>query len=125
MSPKKISIDGIQFVQSKYLWGFSRVPYSGFDIFMANAEKAILDAIAYDLIPIAEVSSVLIQLNQKKLEEYAMKYGKKISRILGFIMDQKGMNPGRIRRYISSDRNYVTVKFPVGENKWGLKFDRS
>ena len=89
------------------------------------AEKAILDAIAYDLIPIAEVSSVLIQLNQKKLEEYAMKYGKKISRILGFIMDQKGMNPGRIRRYISSDRNYVTVKFPVGENKWGLKFDRS
>lgn len=125
MSNRDISIDGVKFLKTKHLWGFSRISYSGFEIFMANKEKAVLDSIDRNTVPIEEISSMMSKMSQKKLQDYAIEFGKKISQIVGYLMEQEGMNTDRIRKYLLGDRNYVKVDFPVKPNKWRLKFDRS
>ena len=125
MSYRDISMDGIRFLKTKHLWGFSRVSYSGFEIFMANKEKAVLDSIERNTVPIEEILLMMPRMSQEKLQDYAIKFGKKISRIIGYLMEQEGMNTDRIGKYVLGDRNYVRVDFPVKPNKWRLKFDRS
>lgn len=90
---------------------------------MATKEKAVIDSIIYNLIPISDPIEIRPDLNAGKLQTYSIKCGKKNARILGYLMDLKGLNTQRIRKFISGDRNYVTVNFPVGQNTWGLRND--
>lgn len=123
ISWKKTKIQGIEFIKSRLLFGFTKVRYSNFDVFMATKEKAVIDSIIYNLIPISDLIGILPYLNAGKVQAYSIKCGKKIARIVGYMMELKGLNTQRIRKFISGDRNYVHVNFPIDQNTWGLRND--
>ncbi len=123
ISWKKAKVQGVEFIRSRLLFGFTKVRYSNFDVFMATKEKAVIDSIIYNLVPMSDLRDILPHLNTGMLQTYSIRCGKKIARIVGYLMELKGLNTQLIRKFISGDRNYVTVDFPVDRNTWGLRND--
>jgi Predicted transcriptional regulator len=123
ISWKKTKVQGVEFVRSRLLFGFTKVRYSNFDVFMATKEKAVIDSVVYNLIPISDLMDIMPDLNAGMLQAYGIRCGKKIARIIGYLMELKGLKTQRIRKFISGDRNYVTVDFRVDQNTWGLRND--
>ncbi len=52
---EKTNVQGVEFVRSRLLFRFTKVRYSNFDVFMATKEKAVIDSIVYNLIPISDL----------------------------------------------------------------------
>lgn len=123
MSYKKYIINGIEIIRSPFLFGFTKVKYSDFDIFMATREKAVLDSVVYNLVPFEDLREMLPKLNGNRLEEYSIKCGKKNAKLMGYLMDKEGLNTNKIKKFISGDRNYMRVDFPVNKNSWRIKND--
>lgn len=64
----KLARGGIHFIktQPQYLFGFDRIHYQGYEIFMASKEKGIADAFVFKLVSPEELLEI-IQRNKKDL----------------------------------------------------------
>ncbi|MFA5771695.1 MAG: type IV toxin-antitoxin system AbiEi family antitoxin domain-containing protein [Thermoplasmata archaeon] len=124
MSHRNGTVSGVKLIQTKYLWGYSAVNYNGFKIFMADLEKAIVDAIITQRVPLDEVETAIRQCNSKKLEEYALKTDLSTMKKIGFVAEASGVFMKRLYTMTKDDRNYVRTRYYIAEksNKWKVAY---
>lgn len=100
----------IKFYKMKYLWGYRKIRYNDFDIFIAELEKNIIDSVASGLVPLSEIVDVLIneKINTAKLKEFAIKTGSKsLIKRIGFLLDKIKVDADEMLKYI--DYNYIVL----------------
>lgn len=106
------------------MFGYKKQRYSGFDIFIADREKAIIDALLFKL-PVQDIYFALSNedIDLKKLSEYAMKIkNKSLIKRLGYMLEKKS---GESYGLMAMDNNYIKLDYlsnKKGEvnSKWKL-----
>lgn len=115
---KDIKKLNIHFLSTKHLFGYKKERYSDFDIFIADPEKTIIDALLFK-IPIEDIDFALENenLDFKKISMYAKKTkNKSLIKRLGYILEKKKNNSYGLK---ALDNNYVLLDYH--ENKMGKK----
>lgn len=127
MSAKKrrdIALPGmkIRFIKTRHMFGYTKIRYTDFDIFIAEKEKAIIDSMLYK-IPMADVHEALNDLNFQKLCEYTKrtKNASLIKRI-GYLIE---MRTGQDFGLKVMDNNYIKLDSQrkekgIKNSKWKL-----
>ncbi len=114
----------IMFFKTKHIFGYKKERYSDFDIFIAEKEKAIIDALLFHL-PIEDIINALEdkEIDFIKLAEYS-KRTKNISLIkrLGYILEKKKNNSCGLK---ALDNNYIPLDYlkkkkGKKDSKWKL-----
>ncbi|MBM3199407.1 hypothetical protein FJZ53_00605 [Candidatus Woesearchaeota archaeon] len=122
--PKK-SIDfrgiKIRFFKTKHMWGYGKQRYNGFDIFVADREKCVVDSMLIKNTPFDEVIKSIRQkgTDKKKLAEYAIKTGNKaLMKRIGFTLRKiPDFNAEWLIKHL--DNNYIPLDWD--HNKKGKK----
>ncbi len=81
----------IIFVRTRHLFGYRKVRYADADIFMAEKEKAIVDALLHRL-PLADISAALddSEMDPERLSRYARRTGNaSLIKRLGYLLERK------------------------------------
>ena len=114
----------IMFFKTKHIFGYKKERYSDFDIFIAEKEKAIIDALLFHL-PIEDIINALEdkEIDFIKLAEYS-KRTKNVSLIkrLGYILEKKKNNSCGLK---ALDNNYIPLDYlkkkkGKKDSKWKL-----
>jgi len=114
----------IEFVKTKYFFGFKKERYGDFDIFIADPEKAAIDSLISKKIPLNEIEKIIKKLDIKKLLNYAIKIkNKSLIKRLGFILEEKNIKCEILRKFV--DANYVVLDSMMSKQgkknkKWGV-----
>jgi predicted transcriptional regulator of viral defense system len=119
------TIQGIEFIKSGNLWGYHTIRYRDFEIFIADLEKAIIDAVVTKRVPIDEIQTAIQQCDIKKLEGYAIKTNNSTIKKIGYLSEELGFMMERAHEQIKLDRNYVKFSGAGNKNRWRIKVDRS
>ena len=110
----------IKFYKIKHFWGYKKVRYEKFDIFIAEPEKCLVDSILMKLVPLNEIAKAIgsKEINLEKLKEFAIKTkNKSLIKRLGFLIEQSGARADELLKYI--DYNYIILD--VFQKKKGEK----
>jgi len=100
----------IEFIKTKYFFGFKKERYMDFNIFIAEQEKAVIDSLLSKKIPLDEIEKAIKtkKLDIKKLLDYAIKTeNKSLIKRLGFILEENNIKCERLKIFI--DANYVVL----------------
>ena len=132
---KKYLFDGYTFRYSKVkqgmYFGFTEKIIDGKKVRLAEAEKALLDYLYMDK-SFASASLVFEKLREyhheldlKKLQEYAARYGFTIARKIGFMLDQLKFDSTSLYLFIEKNRgvSLFTVDSKIFNAKWRLYYD--
>ena len=118
----------IKFITAKYLFGYKKMRYQDFDIFIAEKEKAILDSIIYKL-PLEDISQATKEeINYKKLAEYTKTTkNKSLIKRIGYILEKKTGNPYGLK---ALDNNYIVLDYSLKktgkkDSKWKIFVNKS
>ncbi|TRZ54957.1 hypothetical protein D4Q76_01350 [archaeon] len=120
----------IRFFKTKQLWGYKKERYAGFDIFVAEKEKCIIDCLLLKNTPFDEVAKAVAkkELDEKKIAEYAVRT-KNISLMkrLGYVMEYFGIDAETLTKYL--DNNFIPLDWNApkkgGKNKkWKITVNR-
>jgi predicted transcriptional regulator of viral defense system len=90
----------------KYLYGFKKISWQGFDIFIADREKTLIDGLLFKKIPFVEIASALRigrrRLNIQKLVRYAIRSNNNaLIKRLGYLLERQGVNCyNKFKKYI-------------------------
>lgn len=120
-SPKPregISFHGtkIHFFKTKHLWGYKKQRYAGFDIFVAEKEKSIIDSLLAKNTPFDEIAKAVEtrDFDAKRLIEYAVKTkNKSLMKRVGYLMENFGLEPKELAGHL--DNNYVLLDWNGGK----------
>ena len=120
----------IIFFKTKQLWGCKKERYAGFDIFVAEKEKCIIDCFLLKNTPFDEIAKAVArkEFDEKKLAEYAIR-AKNITLMkrLGYIMEYFGLYAETLTKYL--DNNFIPLDWNApkkGEKnkKWKITANR-
>lgn len=113
----------IEFIKTKYFFGFKKDRYRDFDIFIAEPEKAIIDSLLSKKTPLDEIEKAIKtrQFDINKLLSYAIKTkNKSLIKRLGFILEENNIKCERLKGFV--DANYVLLDLML--NKTGKKNEK-
>jgi predicted transcriptional regulator of viral defense system len=117
--PIKFQGTKIQYFKTGQMWGYGKQRYMGFDIFVADKEKCILDSLMIKNVPFDEIAKAIRtkDFDPERLVEYALK-AKNVSVIkrVGYMMEASGMDPAGLAG--SLDGNYILLDWS-GPKKGG------
>ncbi len=131
LSRKEISFGGAKIIfvhtKPKYFSGYTKIMISGFEAFMAEPEKAIIDGMLFRKISFSELAFIvkvnLKSLNIKKLVNFAIEtQNNSLIKRLGFLLDALDMDYySKFKKGI--DNAFVPLEYlmpPAGEKdkKW-------
>ncbi|MEA3343961.1 MAG: hypothetical protein U9Q92_07420, partial [archaeon] len=113
----------------KYFFGFKKMMLGGFEVFMAEPEKAIIDGMLFRKISCSELAFIIREnfrsLNIKKLVNFAMlTENRSLIKRLGYILDAYGADKrSKLNKYI--DNAFIPLEYAMpakGEkdNKWRI-----
>ena len=112
----------------KYFFGFKKMMLGGFEVFMAEPEKAIIDSMFFRKISFSELAFIIREnsksLDIKKLAGFAsMMDNKSLAKRLGYLLDTYDMHYYKLDKYI--DTAFVPLEYAMpakGEknNKWRI-----
>ena len=122
--PIKLKNEKIFFSKTKHMYGYKKLRYEDFDIFMAEKEKAIIDSLLFKL-PIQDIYYAIEtgELDLKKVVDLANKTkNKSLIKRLGYLLEKK---TGKIFNLKPIDNNYILLDYlskKSGEKntKWKL-----
>ncbi|UCF07412.1 MAG: hypothetical protein JSW28_07080, partial [Thermoplasmata archaeon] len=123
MAQRRDSVQEIEFIKTKNLWGYHLIRYSGFQVFMADLEKAVIDAVVTERLPMDEMLSAIRQCDIKKLEEYTLRTDKSSMKKVGYVADIGGYFMKGVYDRVKKDRNYVQFYTTEGKNRWRITGD--
>jgi len=109
--------------KSKNIFGYEKIIYKGFEIFIADKEKAIIDSALFKKASFSElqeiISNNLGQLSIKKFLKYLKKIGNKsLIKRFGYVFDMLEKDCSKeLKRYI--DKVYIPLDY--SKKKMGTK----
>ncbi len=112
---------GVDLVRSKYLWGYEKMNYSGFEVFVAGKEKIAIDGIVLERLSMDDIADVLKECDKAKLEEEAMELDISDMMRVGYVSSLQGIELMDLHQKVKKDRNYVRSVFYTGENDWKVR----
>ena len=110
----KFKNTSIEFIKTKYFFGFRKERYSNFDIFMAEPEKALIDSLLSKKVPFDVIIKAIKtkQVNIKKLTNYAIEIkNKTLIKRLGFFLEENNLECEKLKKFI--DNNYIILDFAL------------
>lgn len=123
MTYRKDSILDIEFIKTRYLWGYHSIRYRDIEIFIADLEKAIIDAVMTERVPFDEIQAAIQGCDIKKLEEYTLRTNLSTIKKVGYVCEESGHYLKRAFEVVKKDRNYVNFFGAKGNNRWRVKGD--
>lgn len=108
--PLKFQDTAIEFVKTKYFFGFRKERYREFDIFIAEMEKAIIDSLLSKKVPLDEVEKAIKtkRFEIDKIIDYAIKIkNKSLIKRLGFLLEENNIKCEKLKKFI--DANYIAL----------------
>jgi len=118
---KNRSLNDIELIKISDLYGYKRDRYNGFDIFIAEPEKAVIDSIIKGNTPLDELNNAIKICDISKLERYAVRSGKKVSRITGYLLEMNEIESEILRDFLGNDRNIAYTYYEVKKNNWMVR----
>ncbi|MGC8497598.1 MAG: type IV toxin-antitoxin system AbiEi family antitoxin domain-containing protein [Thermoplasmata archaeon] len=123
IGPKNFNIESVEMISSSNIWGYKKIKYRNFEVFMADLEKAIIDSIISGKVPLEELNTAIIKTNKAKMQEYALRVNNNTAKIVGYLYEINGIEMNDLYYKIKNDRNYVKIPFKVYKNRWRVKGD--
>lgn len=116
---KNIKLDNVKIifkkVRAKILFGYDKIKYDNFWIFIANPEKAIIDSALLRLVSFSEIKEIIIN-NRKRLRiNLMLRYlkmieNKSLIKRFGYLLDSLGKDYYRLlKKFI--DTTYVPLDY--------------
>lgn len=122
MAPKTFSVLGASLHYSPFLWGYKKYRYGDFEIFVADIEKIVIDALFTGLLSDDEIGTALANSDRKVLEDYAIRTERNsLIKQVGFFSERNGIFLDRAYEHIKNDRNYVAIPGSTEQNRWRVK----
>jgi len=117
----KFGEDVIIFTKTKHMWGYDRINYNGFEVFMADKEKTVIDGLLTMKLPVDEVNNAVGECEGQKLVSYAIRTGNRsVMKKTGYLMERNKMTAGKLVESI--DGNYIPLE--GNRPKKGMKSKR-
>jgi len=116
----------IEFVKTKYFFGYKKEYYKGFEIFIAEPEKAIIDSLFSKKVPLDEIIKAIKtkSLNIERLISWAIKTkNKSLMKRLGFILEENKFKCPRLIRFIGNNQIFLDLALKRKgkiNKKWGI-----
>lgn len=123
MAARGGSLQNVELIRTGALWGFSAITYGDFRIFMADLEKAVLDAAWTGRVPAEDIVRAIHRCDAGKLERYALRMDVATMKKAGYLAQEAGFKLPRLRRRALRDRNYVRLAGARAGNGWRVKGD--
>jgi predicted transcriptional regulator of viral defense system len=123
MARRNGSLGSVEFIRTRELWGYSAVTHGDFRIFMADLEKAVLDAVWTGRVPADDIVAAMKKCDAGKLERYALKMDNATMKRAGYLAQKAGFALERLRRAAMKDRNYARMPGVEPGNGWRVKGD--
>ena len=129
---QKKPIPNISFIKIKkeYFFGYKKINYKNFDIFIAEKEKLLIDCLYLDLgVNISELERLLEEnLNTKKIINYLQKIDNiSLIKRVGYLLEKKNNTDiyNKFKDKILLDKNYIKLeknlpKKDINNSKWKL-----
>jgi predicted transcriptional regulator of viral defense system len=114
-------VEKIELVRTSEMWGYAQVNYNGYRIFMADLEKAIIDAIETERVPVDEIVNAIGKADLKKLEEYALRMPVSAMKRIGYVAEMAGYPLEALFESVKDDRNYARYYAADKGNRWRVK----
>lgn len=102
----------------KYFFGFKKIDFKGFEIFIAEPEKSIVDGLLFRKISVSEMFFILKNnlrtLSANRLLSYAVKTkNKALIKRLGFLLDKLGLDYyEKLRKHIYHSHTPLEYNLP-------------
>ena len=98
-------LDQIQFFASSNLFGFGRHRYEGFEIFVADPERLLLDCLSRKGVPVSALHELIETVEPTKCVEYADRFGRNaVTKRVGYLLEH--WRDVREEELLVKDRNY-------------------
>lgn len=116
-SKNEIAFSGrrITFTKTGHFWGYSKMRYMGFDIFVAEKEKAIIDCLLAKNTPFDEAAKAILdgEYDAEKLIGYARKTGNSsLAKRIGYLLEKCRADASGLLDL--ADSNYVPLDWSAG-----------
>ncbi|MFO7618224.1 MAG: type IV toxin-antitoxin system AbiEi family antitoxin domain-containing protein [Thermoplasmata archaeon] len=121
MARKSGVVDKVELIRTNEIWGYGQINYSGHRIFMADLEKAIIDAIETERVPVDEVMNAIQNANMKRLEEYALRMPVSAMKKIGYVAEMAGHPLEVLFDRVKEDRNYARYHAAESGNRWRVR----
>ncbi|MDO9538047.1 MAG: type IV toxin-antitoxin system AbiEi family antitoxin domain-containing protein [Thermoplasmata archaeon] len=118
MARKNEVIGNVELIRSGSIWGYRPINYNGFRIFIADLEKAIIDAIETERVPVDEVRNAIMKCDIARLEKYALKMPTSTIKKVGYVAEASGHFLELLHERIAGDRNYSRYYAAERGNRW-------
>ncbi|MBI5061654.1 MAG: hypothetical protein HZB67_05060 [Candidatus Aenigmarchaeota archaeon] len=108
----KFNKETITFTKTSQFWGYKKMRYRDFDIFIAEKEKAVIDCLVSKNTPFDEAAKAILskELDYEKLVEYAEKAGiKSLAKRVGFLTEKAGFDATLLLRLSGS--SYIPLNW--------------
>ena len=131
-SKEKKDLDNIKFHSTKKSFGYSKKIYKGFQIFVADKERLLLDCLKYRTVPTDELDELIKEVEPGKTIEYTLNLeNKALNKRVGYLLEKKTDTSKKTGEKLeelhqSIDRNYTVLdlsKPNKGEknSRWRIK----
>jgi len=119
-------------VNPKYFFGYGKEIYGKFNIFVAEAEKALVDCALFKMVSFSEISDIIKEhvdiIDKKKMFQYCLKSGNMaLIKRFGFLLDALGEDFSKIAFNLNSNltSNYTLLDTSLSgqgtkNKKWRL-----
>lgn len=100
--------EGVEFFTSKTLFGYGKHRYDGFEVFVADRERLLIDCLTRSQVSVAELTELVSVADIEKAVRYADRYGKNaLKKRLGYLFEHLR---GEVREDLQvDDRNYPVL----------------
>lgn len=98
----------IEFHSSTRIFGYRKHQYKGFEIFVADKERLLLDCLSRKIVPVDELTELLEEVDGEKMIGYTKKFeNKALSKRVGYLLEEFGENMEQLQEFI--DHNYTVL----------------
>lgn len=113
---KEISFSGqkITFTKTSRFWGYGKMRYRDFDIFIADREKAVIDCLLAKNTPFDEAAKAILAkgLEYEKLMDYVQKAkNSSLAKRVGFLAEKAGLDASSMLHL--ADSNYIPLNWEL------------
>lgn len=124
----RADLEEIQFFASSNLFGFGRHRYEGFEIFVADPERLLIDCLSRTGVPVPALRELIETVDPEKCVDYAARFGRNpVKKRVGYLLEHwRDVSKEELR---VDDRNYPPLDLTAPHDgtvdpEWRLEVNR-